>query len=204
MPGDKGFRYVYAGNQITKLMDKVHGAGRPDVLNFPYIRDTWLLKNAQYNAVLDLLEDMEFIDSSGAPLPLYAKYQNKSLAKGALTEGIKKAYPNLFKAYPDAQTFPTTELAGYFKQQTGKDDSIIDKMVTTFRTLCSLADFAVPEDATGEPLKEHKETPVEHGRKVKIEPKIQLNIEIHIAADTPEDKIEAIFKNMKTYLLTNE
>jgi len=43
----------------------------------------------------------------------------------------------------------------------------------------------------------------EKGR-VKVEPKIQLNIEIHIAPDTPDDKIETIFKNMKKYLLPNE
>jgi hypothetical protein len=39
---------------------------------------------------------------------------------------------------------------------------------------------------------------------VDVVPKLQLNIEIHIAADTPEEKIETIFKNMKKYLLTNE
>jgi hypothetical protein len=39
---------------------------------------------------------------------------------------------------------------------------------------------------------------------VDITPKLQLNIEIHIAADTPDAKIETIFKNMKKYLLTND
>jgi hypothetical protein len=36
-----------------------------------------------------------------------------------------------------------------------------------------------------------------------ISPNLQLNIQIHIAADTPEDKIEAIFRNMRVYLLNN-
>lgn len=39
---------------------------------------------------------------------------------------------------------------------------------------------------------------------VDIVPKLQLNIEIHIAADAPEDKIETIFRNMRKYLLRNE
>jgi hypothetical protein len=39
---------------------------------------------------------------------------------------------------------------------------------------------------------------------VDVTPKLQLNIEIHIAADTPDEKIETIFRNMKKYLLTNE
>jgi hypothetical protein len=37
---------------------------------------------------------------------------------------------------------------------------------------------------------------------VDVSPKLQLNIEIHIAAETPDDKIEIIFKNMKKYLLS--
>jgi hypothetical protein len=48
-----------------------------------------------------------------------------------------------------------------------------------------------------------REEPLARGR-VDIERGIQLNIEIHIAADTSEERIEAIFKNMKKYLLSDE
>jgi hypothetical protein len=50
------------------------------------------------------------------------------------------------------------------------------------------------------------ESPVEKQARpsVRVVPKLQLNLEIHIAADTPDDKIETIFKNMRDYLLTNE
>lgn len=61
MPGTKGFRYVYAPAQINKLLNKVQSTGRPDKLTFPYIRDTWLLKNKQYMEVISLLKDMEFL-----------------------------------------------------------------------------------------------------------------------------------------------
>jgi len=202
MPGSKGFRYAYAPTQITKLLNKVQSAGRPDKLNFPYVRDTWLLKNEQYRAVLDILEDMEFIDGSGIPTDLYAEYQNPTLAKKALAEGIRKAYPELFKAFPNAQSLPKTELEGYFKQQTGKASSVLEKILSTFKTLCSHADF-VGVAAKEEPIREYARGEAEEGR-VRVEPGIQLNIEIHIAADTPDDKIEIIFKNMKQYLLLNE
>lgn len=36
-----------------------------------------------------------------------------------------------------------------------------------------------------------------------VSPNLQLNIQIHIAADTPDEKIEAVFKNMRTYLLND-
>lgn len=203
MPGNKGFRYVYAPAQITKLLNKVQSTGRPDKLNFRYVRDTWLLKNEQYRAVLDILEDMEFIDSSGVPIKLYAEYQNHTLAKKALAKGIRKAYSELFKAFPNAQSFPKTELEGYFKQQTGKAGSVLGKIVSTFRNLCSHADFTDAEVIGEEAIREPEKRKEVEGI-AKVEPRIQLNIEIHIAADTPDDKIETIFKNMKQYLLPHE
>jgi hypothetical protein len=203
MPGTKGFRYVYAPAQINKLLNKVQSTGRPDKLTFPYIRDTWLLKNKQYQEVISLLKDMEFLDSSSVPTKLYAEYQNPSAAKQALAKGIQNAYPELFKAYPNAQSLPKPELEGYFRQQTGKAGSVLDKILSTFLALCSKADFAGVGVAPEEPPPKYRREGAEEGR-VKVEPKIQLNIEIHIAPDTPDDKIETIFKNMKKYLLPNE
>lgn len=204
MPGTKGFRYVYSTLHISNLLNKIHTAGRPDKLSFAYARDTWLFKNEQYRAVLDILKDMEFIDNSGVPTQLYARYQNPALAKQTLAEGIKKAYPALFKAYPNAQSLPKADLEGYFRQQTGKSGSVLEKMLSTFRTLCSRADFSgieVLEKITPEyeGLEERKKIP-----KVSVEPNIQVNIEIHIATDMPDEKIETIFKNMRRYLFTNE
>jgi len=204
MPGTKGFRYVYSPVHITKVLEKIRTTGRPEKLTFPYLRDTWLLKNKQYMEVVTVLKDMEFLDSSNVPKELYAEYQNPSVAKQALAKGIRNAYPELFKAYPNAQSLPKTELEGYFRQQTGKAGSVLDKIVSTFRTLCSLANFTVAPAIKGVPTREPVQLEGEEERRVRVEPRIQLNIEIHIAADTPDDKIETIFKNIKQYLLTNE
>jgi len=203
MPGNKGFRYVYSPVHITKVLEKIRTTGRPDKLTFPYLRDTWLLKNKQYMEVVTLLKDMEFLDSSGTPQKPYAEYQNPSVAKQALAKGIQNAYPDLFKAYPNAQSLSKADLEGYFRQQTGKAGSVLSKTLSTFQALCSHADFGGVGVAPEEPSPKYRRREAEEGG-VKVEPKIQLNIEIHIAPDTPDDKIEKIFKNMKQYLLPNE
>lgn len=205
MPGIKGFRYVYAPAQMTKLLDKVEKTGRPDKLNFRYARDTWLLKNEQYRSVIDILEDMEFIDSSGVPTDLYAQYQNPAIAKEALATGIKRAYPELFKAYPQAYSLSKLDLEGYFKQQTGKAGSVLGKMIYTFRTLCTLADFSTVKGALAEELPTYAyEEPKKGKPEVRVQPNVYINIEIHIPPEMTEEKIETVFKNMKRYLLTNE
>ncbi len=202
MPGDKGFRYAYTSGQITKLLEKVQNTGRPEKLNFTYVRDTWLLKNEQYRSVIDLLEDMEFIDSAGAPTSLYAEYQNPNIAKQTLAKGIKNAYPQLFKAYPNAQSLSRSELDGYFKQQTGRAVAALGMTTMTFKTLCSLADFSKVESIPVKKLPEHIYTEQKPG--FRLEPNIYVNIEIHISPEMTDEKIETIFKNMKRYLLTNE
>lgn len=205
MPGVKGFQYVYAPAQLSKVLEKVQKTGRPDKLNFRYVRDTWLLKNAQYGSVIDILKDMEFIDNSGMPTDLYAQYQNPKIAKKALATGIKNAYPALFKAYPEAYSMSKPDLEGYFKQQTGKAGSVLGKMVSTFRTLCSLADFSAVKGAPVEELPIYsREEPQKEEVGVRVKPKIYINFEIHISPEMTDEKIEAIFKNMKRYLLTNE
>lgn len=118
---------------------------------------------------------------------------------------IKDAYSELFHTYEDACTQTDTALVDFFKGQTGASDEKVGLMVQTFRNLCGLADFeaapaATPISKPSVPLPSPEEVTPE----VKVAPHLQINIEIHIAADTSDDKIETIFKNMKKYLLTNE
>ena len=140
MPGTKGFRYVYGSIQISNILDKIKNTGRPDRLTFPYIRDTWLLKNKQYADVITLLKDMGFLDNNGVPTELYAEYQNPTLAKNALASGIRNAYPALFKAFPNAHLLNRKDIEGYFRQQTGKAGSVLGKILATFQMLCSGTD----------------------------------------------------------------
>ena len=104
MPGKEGFKYVYAAAHIEEMLDKIQHTGRPDKLTITYAKNTWLFTNSQYSAVIELLKDMEFLDSSNAPTEIYAQYQNPAIARKVLAESIKKAYPSLFKAYPTANS----------------------------------------------------------------------------------------------------
>ncbi len=207
MAGTKGFRYVYSTLQIKILLDKIKETNRPPKLNFPYARDNWLLKNSQYSAVIEILKDMDFIDNSGIPTSLYAEYQNSNLAKVALAKGIKNAYPQLFNVYNNAQSLPKDTIEGFFTQQTGKTGSVLEKMISTFKALCNLADFSDTQvkEKEVEATEVHKSSEVKKVRhEIELEPNIHINIGINIAADTPDDKIKVIFENMKKYLLTKD
>ncbi|MEW6718637.1 MAG: hypothetical protein AB1345_14195 [Chloroflexota bacterium] len=53
------------------------------------------------------------------------------------------------------------------------------------------------------PVKKIYQEPIRTKPSLDISPRLQLNIEIHIAADTSDEKIETIFKNMRKYLLSD-
>jgi hypothetical protein len=189
---------VYAPSHIDTVLQKMRDTGRPVKLTATYVKKTWLLKNAQYSAVLQLLRDMEFLDASGSPTDLYAEYQNPDLAPRALARGMKNAYRRLFTAYPDACSLARETLDGYIKQQTGAEKDVLKKISATFRKLCSLADFSEEERAgvAEKPVKQPERPPS------LAEPfiPISMNIQIILPSDVPEEQYDKIFSSLKRFL----
>jgi hypothetical protein len=204
MPNKNGFVYVYVAKHITNILEKIQSTGKPDKLTITHVKKSWLFKDAKYSAVLELLREMNFLDQSGIPTALYSEYQNPAKSKDAIARGVKNAYPTLFKTYPAAHKLSTDDLDGFIREHTGADKSVVTKIRTTITTLCSIADFGTVRRTEPEkpPLKDH-ETPGGPSEPVKVSPNLQLNIELHISADMPDEKIESIFKNMRKYLLSN-
>ncbi len=193
MPEVKGFKYAYSNVQIEKMLKKVRDTRRPAKLTIQYVQKTWVLKNAQYSSVIDILKGMDFLDSSGVPKPLYAKYQNPTESKKTLAQGILNLYPSLSEAYSDPCSLSNDDLKGIIKEQTGADPSVVQKMVTTFRKLCSLADF-------GE-INTDKKTIVKEsggeGEKNRYSIPIAMNIQIVIPADATANQYDKIFSSIK-------
>lgn len=208
MPGQVGFKYVYVAKHINDVLDKVHSTGRPDKLTNTYMRDTWLFKDAKMSAVLDILKDMEFVDDGGTPSELYAEYQNPALSKKALAKGIKKAYPELFKAYPNAHNMPKETIVGYFKQKTGAEKAVLDKIVSTFTTLCSLADFSSSTDVSDNSFQgKPQDKPNGFGSNTMpnstLVP-ITMNIQIVIPSDASAEQYDKIFASIKKFLTPSQ
>jgi hypothetical protein len=196
MPEANGFKYVYSVGQINDVLDKIKETGRPDKLTITYIQNTWLLKNAQYTSVIDILKSMEFLSADGTPTDIYAQYQNPDLSRRVLAEGVKKAYPNLFKAYPNAQELPKEKLEGYIKQHTGAEKAVISKIYGTIKRLCSLSDFSSETPSSNPPL------PAISPPSAPLQAiPITMNIQIVIPSDATAEQYDKIFSSIKKNLL---
>ena len=199
MPESNGYKYAYSVGQIDQVLEKIKDTGRPDKLTTGYMKNTWLLKNAQFSAVLDILKGMQFISSDGSPTDLYAKFQNDSLSKEAIAEGVLNAYPDLFKAYPKAFQLSKDELQGYIKQQTGADSSVISKIYGTIKKLISHGDFNGGQIAPKESNSGSGQRKVNAQNMGSIP--ITMNIQIVIPSDATPEQYDKIFSSIKKNLM---
>ena len=197
MPEVNGFKYVYSVGQINSVLEKIKNTGRPNKLTLIYIQKTWLLKNAQFSAVIDLLKGMGFLSQDGIPTESYGKFQNVSHSNEALVNGIKIAYPSLFKAYPNAQELPKETLEGYIKQQTGADPSVVAKVYGTIKRLFNLADFSKVSKSRSinTPPASQPQSPSQ------LPIPITMNIQIVLPYDVSAEQYDKIFTSIKKNLL---
>jgi len=209
MPKSGEFNYVYSVGQIDQMLNKIKSTGRPDKLTLSYVQKTWVLKNAQFSAVIDLLKKMKFIESDGTPTDLYAEYQNQKFEKTALGKGTINAFPQLFKAFPDAQNLGKDDLQGYLKQQTGADESVVKKIYGTIKRLCSLSEFTGSSSTSTD----IQNTPNNQPSFDQYQPSnnnfgnnmlpITMNIELVIPSDATPETYDQIFSSIKKHLLNN-
>jgi hypothetical protein len=125
-----------------------------------------------------------------------------------LAEGITTAYPDLIKAYPNPLKLSEDELKGFIKEHTGGDQPAVRQIYNTILTLCSMA-FDAPSATPNDKVEKKSDeqppaNPPTPDSRVRVNPNIQLNFELHFELDMPDEKIEAIFKYMKKYFLSSD
>lgn len=198
------FPYTTNPAKIKLFFEHVQTAKKPPKVTRNYLEAAGF-KSKNDRPLLTIMKFTGFLDSSGIPTNAWQSYRDPKRSKGVLGEAIRTAYSDLFGMYEDAFSKDDGTLQSYFSSKTDVGKSTIGYIVLTFKALCKLADFeAAPAVAPVTkpivpPPSQERVTP-----EVKVAPHLQLNIEIHIAADTSDDKIETIFKNMKNYLMSNE
>lgn len=82
-------------------------------------------------------------------------------------------------------------------------ERVVSQDVAKSRIESNVNELPVDLEIKAEPslVEAAQERPQPQAPVSRIEPQLQLNIQIHIAADTPHDSIEVVFRNMAKYLL---
>jgi hypothetical protein len=198
------YPYTTKPQDITALLQKIPEltvpVGKVDV---DYLK-SWGFSVSSGNHLLNILKNLGFINERNEATPIWQAYVEDEHRALVLASALQQAYGQLFESVFCPYLESDENLIDFFKREEPETTAkVMPQILETFRRLSDLADFqdlmCVDEPAGTTPPDQVETLP-----EVKINPNLQLNIQIHIDPATPEEKIEAIFKNMKKYLLENK
>lgn len=200
--------YVQANKNLRSFLQKI-----PSVEIPAKVTNSWLesagFTSSNDRAIPRVLEYIDFVDSSRKPTARWTRFRNTNESRKVLATAIVEGYSTLYQLYPDAHNRSDDDLRNFFRIHTKAGDRPVRLIVSTYRTLCSLADFgqipdedatvedgAVTESATGKPL------PPQAANQ-STAPSLHIDIQIHIPSDASPEQLDKIFASMAKHLYSN-
>ncbi len=208
--------YLVAVRNLPKFLDALRHAQAPDKLSLRFIEELGF-SSTNDRLFIPLLKAMRFIDDAGKPTSRYHSFLDDTQWKRVLAEGIRDAYPDLFRVNRNANTLSREALSGKIKSLTeGKaSEAVLGNTTKTFMELVKLADFSengAVREANTVPDSEQFEPPAERPA---VESKrsdessqsrlggttLVYRIEIVLPAVRDQAVYDAIFRSAKEHLL---
>ena len=135
--------YLVAIKNVGPFLEALRRAQAPQKVNLRFIEELGF-KSTNDRLFTPLLKAMKFIDDAGKPTSRYHAFLDDSEWKRVLADGVRDAYPDLFRINKDAHTFTREQLTGKLKSLSeGKlSPAVIGNITKTFLELVKLADFS--------------------------------------------------------------
>ena len=194
MPAE--FIYITNPAKIGPFLEKVRSGGRPDKVTQKTIESLGF-KSTNDRPLLSILKGLGLIDGSCVPTPRWSAFRSNS--KAALADGIREHYASLFALYPDAYQKDTEALHSFFSSNTSVSATTLNFIMSTFKRLCSLADFTQNSEAialTSPAAAGHIGAPavIAHSQPV-VSAGPGLTVNINVQLTLPENADAKTFKN---------
>lgn len=213
--------YLVSVKNLARFLEALRHAQAPEKVALRFIEELGFTSTND-RLFIPLLKAMKFLDDGGKPTARYHSFLDDTQWKQVLAEGIRDAYPDLFRVNRNAHMLPREQVSGKIKSLAeGKlSPAVLTNTTKTFLELVKLADFrtAPPKEAQPEEsAEESAETEpaaafVESGRvggedrqgSGRIEsagPTLVYRIEIVLPAVRDQAIYDAIFRSAKEHLL---
>lgn len=160
--------------------------------------------------LLRLLKDLGFLDENGTPQKLYFEFLDETQSKKVLAKAIRHAWSDLFSVNKNADKMTKPQVKSKLKTlyEGSKTKTILDRIASTFVTLCEYADFSdLPADepeqqeidsSTDESLPDEQKTN-QQGNKINLK-SLQYHINIILPESANKATYDAIFKSLREHL----
>jgi hypothetical protein len=192
------FTYSTVPGKIPALLAKIREVGVPST---KVTRD-WLrsigFRSSNDPSLISVLRQIGFLDNSGLPTEVWKQYRGANY-KSVLGQAIPTGYAELYATYPDAHNRSGQELESFFSTHTSAGKQAVEKMVSTFKTLCQNADFGAAEAGVlAQPV---ARTSVVREPQGSAGVTININVELTLPETTDETVYDNFFKAMKKHLI---
>lgn len=196
----KDLFYLASYKNVDKLFGKVEAAKAPEAFTNAFLTETIGLKSTADRNLINMLKKLGFLDATGRPTENYGLLKNKSVAKAAVADGLRRVYAPLFEASERANELKPEELKGLIAQVTGSDKNIVNQIAYTFNAIAKNADFSKPAkpdltkggdkggDGTPPPI-----LPPSGGLRTDF----HFNIQVHLPANGTEETYLNIFNALR-------
>lgn len=194
--------YMYTVKNLGQMFEAIQKAQVPPRFTHDFLK-TLGFKSTNDRSFINVLKGLGFLDASSAPTQAYRDYREKKVALTVLARQLRQAYRGLFLADENAQDLSAEDLKGKFATLTGKDQSVVAKMASTFKALAGLADFKKAATPEAPPPAEE---PVESPALEQVTPRpaslaFAHTIYINLPATRDVAVYDAIFKSIREHLL---
>ncbi|WP_298667932.1 DUF5343 domain-containing protein [uncultured Methanofollis sp.] len=135
------FAYTYNTGSLKQLFPKIREVAVPQKVTLDWLVSLGF-KSSNDRRMVKILKAINFVDASGRPTELWNQYRGKDYRQ-ILAQGIICGYPELFNIYPDAFARNAEELGNVISTKSNGGKRTIEVIVSTFKTLCEMADFDV-------------------------------------------------------------
>jgi uncharacterized protein DUF5343 len=161
---------------------------------------------------INVLKSLGFLNEKGEPTQRYYEYLDETQSERVLAEGIREAYADLFQLNANAQDMSAPDLKNKMKtlSQGQLSDSVLSKMVLTFKALAKNADFGPPskslvrtqDQGAGreEVMALRPEVPRQNGGQLQLGGLV-YSIQIHLPETRDPAVYDALFRSLKEHLL---
>ncbi len=194
--------YMYTVKSLPQMFEAIQKAQIPPRFTHDFLR-TLGFKSTNDRSFINVLKGLGFLDANSVPTQAYRDYRDKKTAGGVLARQLRQAYRGLFLADENAHELSVEDLKGKFATLTSKDQSVVQKMASTFKALAAIADF---KQAVAPSAAAAAEEPVESPALEQVTPRpsslaFAHTIYINLPATRDVAVYDAIFKSIREHLL---
>jgi Family of unknown function (DUF5343) len=134
--------YLTSLKNLGGILNSIIGAQAPDKFTTRFLESLGY-SSAPDRLVIGVLKSLGFLADDGRPLQRYFDYLDQSRSAIVMAEGVKEAYADLFKVNKAADKLSKVDIFNKLKTLTQGQysEAVLNKMSTTFSSLCSHADF---------------------------------------------------------------